>query len=249
MPVRPLIEFRNVELGYTRPILSEINFIVETGDFVGIVGPNGVGKTTFLRSVLGVLKPYSGDVITGGNDGQPIHFGYVPQRQVVDELFPLTVLDTVLMGRYRRIGLFRNPALADRERARECLANVGIEVLAERSYRELSGGQKQRTLLARALACEPTVLVLDEPTTDMDLPSERSIMELVATLHRDHHLTVLLVSHLLHVVVNYANRLAFVGEGRIRVQPTSEALTPENLSDLYGVPVFVGEVAGKKFVL
>lgn len=242
----PIIEFKKVILGYSRPILFDIDFTVNSGDFIGIVGPNGVGKTTFLKAVLGLLKPLEGEII---RHNKLIRFGYVPQRQVVDELFPLSVLDIVLMGRYSLVGLCRRPAKEDRQKALQCLAHVGIEKLASRSYRELSGGQKQRTLLARALACEPTILLLDEPTTDMDLPSEREIMELVEQLREQDNLTVLIVSHLLHVVVNSANRLAFVGRSKIQIQDKNEAITQENLSNLYGVPVYVGEIAGKKFVL
>lgn len=242
----PIIEFKKVILGYSRPILFDIDFTVNSGDFIGIVGPNGVGKTTFLKAVLGLLKPIEGEIIRHNN---LIRFGYVPQRQVVDELFPLSVLDIVLMGRYSLVGLCRRPSKEDRQKALQCLAHVGIEQLASRSYRELSGGQKQRTLLARALACEPTILLLDEPTTDMDLPSEREIMELVEQLREKENLTVLIVSHLLHVVVNSANRLAFVGRNKIQIQDKNEAITQENLSNLYGVPVYVGEIAGKKFVL
>lgn len=241
----PLIEFAHADLGYRRPVLSDVNLTVEEGDFLGIVGPNGAGKTTLLRTVLGTLKPLAGTVARRNG----IRFGYVPQRQVVDEVFPLSVLDIVLMGRYRHIGLCRRPSSVDSDYALSCLDNVGIADLARRAYRELSGGQKQRALLARALAAQPTVLVLDEPTTDMDLPSERSIMELVSRLSSERHLTVLIVSHLLHVIVNYANRIAFVGEGQMIVQDTAEAIRPGNLSRLYGIDVFVGEVEGRKFVL
>jgi ABC-type Mn2+/Zn2+ transport system ATPase subunit len=241
----PLLTFSHADLGYRQPVLRDVNLTVAEGNFLGIVGPNGAGKTTLLRTTLGTLKPLSGEVVRRNG----IRFGYVPQRQVVDEVFPLSVLDIVLMGRYQRVGLCRRPSRADRDYALSCLENVGIADLAKSAYRELSGGQKQRTLLARALAAEPTVLVLDEPTTDMDLPSERSIMELVNHLRKERNLTVMLVSHLLHVIVNYANRIAFVGDGKVTVQETAEAIRPENLSRLYGVAVLVGEVQGKKFVL
>ncbi|MCS6859769.1 MAG: ABC transporter ATP-binding protein [Abditibacteriales bacterium] len=241
----PLITFSHADLGYRRPVLRDVNVTVSEGDFLGIVGPNGSGKTTLLRAALGTLQPLSGTVTRRNG----IRFGYVPQRQVVDEMFPLSVLDIVLMGRYRHIGLCRRPSRADRDYALACLDNVGIADLAQRAYQELSGGQKQRALLARALAAQPTVLVLDEPTTDMDIPSERSIMELVSRLSSERHLTVLIVSHLLHVIVNYANRIAFVGEGQVIVQDTAEAIRPENLSRLYGIEVFVGEIEGRKFVL
>ena len=137
----------------------------------------------------------------------------------------------------------------DKGKALECLAHVGIEHLAHQSYRELSGGQKQRALMARALASGPTILLLDEPTTDMDLASERGIIELVEKLQQDNKLTVLIVSHLLHVVINSATKLAFVSYSKIKLQDKSEALTQENLSNLYGVTVYVGEINGKKFVL
>lgn len=243
---QPLIEFNNVALGYGYPILNNISFAIYKGDFLGIVGPNGVGKTTFLKGVLGLLKPIQGEIIYNKDE---VTFGYVPQRQVVDELFPLTVSDIVLMGRYRHIGFLRQPGKHDKEKVAECLLQVGIEDLTKKLYRELSGGQKQRVLLARALVREPSILLLDEPTTDMDLPSERGIMELIENLRSYKQLTILIVSHLLHVVINYANRLAFVGENKISVQDAIDALTPENLSSLYGVPVVVGEAGGKKFVL
>lgn len=240
-----LIEFNNVTLGYNRPLLFDINLSICKGDFIGIVGPNGAGKTTFLKAILGMVKPQQGKIVYC----KAISFGYVPQRQVVDELFPLSVLDIVLMGRYKQIGLIKHPKKEDKDKALECLDHVGIKYLAHQSYREISGGQKQRALLARALASNPTILLLDEPTTDMDLASERGIIELVEKLQQDNKLTILIVSHLLHVVINSATKLAFVSYNKIKLQDKFEALTQDNLSDLYGVPVSVGEINGKKFAL
>src|SRR5437870_12918214 len=143
-----LIVFENADLGYGRQrVLQGVNFDVIPGDFLGIVGPNGAGKTTMLKAILGLLKPISGRV-TVTSEG--LRIGYVPQRESVDTLFPLTVMDIVLMGRYTRLGPFGRPGTADKEFAMRALDHVGITKLAGRPYPNLSGGQKQRALIARA---------------------------------------------------------------------------------------------------
>src|ERR1041385_3074648 len=174
-----LIEFNHTDLGYGRNVvLRDIHFDIEQGDFLGIVGPNGAGKTTLLKAILGLLKPLSGQVSV---DAGGLRIGYVPQRESVDTLFPLTVMDIVLMGRYSRLGPFSRPGKMDHDLAMKALEHVGITNLAHRSYPNLSGGQKQRALIARALVGDPNLLILDEPTNGMDLVSERAIMELVRT--------------------------------------------------------------------
>jgi len=133
-------------------------------------------------------------------------------------------------------------------RAREALRRVGAEELADRPYRELSGGQKQRVLMARALASEPDVLLLDEPTTDMDVASQRAVLEFIKGLHEE-GMTVLLVSHMLEIVANYARKIAIIGEGRLHIGPREEILTSEGLSELYGVEVRVEELGDGKVVV
>src|SRR2546425_1241090 len=161
-----LIQFDKVDLGYgRRRVLTAIEFDVISGDFLGIVGPNGAGKTTLLKAILGLLKPMAGIV---ERPAEGLRIGYVPQRESVDTLFPLTVLDIVLMGRYTRLGPFGRPGKADRAEAMASLEHVGITNLAHRPYPNLSGGQKQRTLIARALVGDPNLLILDEPTNGMD---------------------------------------------------------------------------------
>jgi ABC-type Mn2+/Zn2+ transport system ATPase subunit len=242
-----LIALDRVALGYGRhTVLRDVGLTIAAGDFVGIVGPNGAGKTTLLRALLGALRPLSGTIRM--REGS-IVFGYVPQRQAVDETFPLTVAEMILMGRFARIGLWRRPGAADHRRVRESAEHVGITGLLDRRYRTLSGGQKQRTLIARALAAEPTVLVLDEPTNGMDLPAEHAIMELVRRLHDEDRLTVVMVSHLLNVVASYVARLAIVGDGRVDVGPVATMLTGERLTALYGTPVGVHRVGGATVVL
>jgi ABC-type Mn2+/Zn2+ transport system ATPase subunit len=241
------IEFDHVTLGYgQRAVLRDVGLEVAAGDFLGVVGPNGAGKTTLLKALLGTLRPMQGAIRI---PKQGVVFGYVPQRQAVDETFPLTVREMILMGRFARIGLFRRPRQDDHARVVESAEHVGIADLLDRRYRTLSGGQKQRTLIARALAAEPTILVLDEPTNGMDLPAEKAMMDLARRLHDEDRLTVIMVSHLLNVVASYVKRLAIVGDGRVEVGSVDTMLTGERLSALYGTDVRVHRLNGSTVVL
>src|SRR5688500_2067995 len=241
-----LVSFANATLGYgRRVVLSDLSFNLVEGDFLGMVGPNGAGKTTILRAILGTLKPLRGTVTHTPN----IRFGYVPQRDQVDYNFPLTVVDVVLMGRYDRIGLGRRPGAHDRDLACRALDHVGIEELADQPLSMLSGGQKQRTLIARALVGEPNVLVLDEPTSGMDLVSTTQILGLVRELHDRNNLTVLMVSHALNEVANYVERIALVINEGFRIGPTAEIMSPSVLSEIYGIPVEVDAFNGHRMVI
>ena len=241
-----LLTFEHVNLGYgKRTVLSNLNLALHNDDFLGIVGPNGVGKTTILKAMLGILKPLSGRVWKAPN----IRLGYVPQRQYIDEAYPLTALEVALMGRYPLLGIFGRPSRKDKEFVMECLDHAGIVDLADRPYRELSGGQKQRTLIARALATQPRALILDEPTNDMDIGSEHAIMELLKQLHNENGVSIVIVSHLLNVIVNYAERFALIDEGLRMVGSTGEVLSSQNLTGIYNVPVEVAEYKGRKVVL
>ena len=248
-PDAPLVRFVDVTLGYgRRTVMAGLNLHLDAGGYVGIVGPNGAGKTTLLRAILGTLKPLSGTVEYGK---RPMRFGYVPQAQTMDETFPLTALDIVLMGRYLNVGVIRRPGRADRERAMDALEQVGIPDLAGRMFREFSGGQRQRTLMARALASEPDILVLDEPTNDMDVAAEHATMDLVDRLHAERSLLVLMVSHLLNVVVNHVHDLAIVGAGNKHFEMgcVDDLVTPGHMEEIYGMRLAVGEVNGKRVVL
>jgi ABC-type Mn2+/Zn2+ transport system ATPase subunit len=241
----PFIQFRDAQLGYGRSqiVLRDVNLDIAKGEFLGIVGPNGSGKTTLLRTLLGLLKPVAGTVTIG--DGAPLHYGYVPQRETVDTLFPISVEEIVLMGRYGRIGAVRRPGRADREIARQCLEHVGAGGLAHRNYRDLSGGQKQRALIARALATQPDLLVLDEPTNGLDLASEHSLLDLTRTLHEEDRLTVILVSHFLANVANVSERIAIIAHGQVDVGTREEMLSSQRLSGLYDMPVLVEQIQGR----
>lgn len=238
-----ILAFEHADLGYgKRAILCDLDLTLDRGDFLGIVGPNGAGKTTILKAMLGILKPMAGHV-----QRKPgVRFGYVPQRQYLDEVFPFSVSDVALMGRYPLLGVFRRPSRRDRASVLKCLGHVGIADLAEKPYRELSGGQKQRTLIARTLAGEPEVLILDEPTNDMDIGGEHAIMELLRHLHDVGGLTIVMVSHLLNVVVNYAEKLIMIDGGLKMTGGTEEILSGKSLSDVYEAPVEVIHCKGRK---
>lgn len=241
------IELQGVVVGYQgRPVLPPVDLVVRPGMFLGVIGPNGSGKTTLVRTMLGLLPPLAGRIVF---DGEPPRFGYVPQRDAVDLGFPLTALEIALMGRYGRIPRGRAPSRQDRERALRALAEVGAAELADRLFQSLSGGQKQRVLIARALAGEPGVLVLDEPTTGMDLPSERATLDLVASFcARD--LAVVMVSHQLVAVADHASHLCLVsGVARpVEVGGRAEMLTGARLSRIYGQPVHVADDGGHTII-
>ena len=241
-----LMTFDDVTLGYgRRVVLSGLSFELRSGDYLGIVGPNGSGKTTLLHAILGQLRPQLGSVTMH----RRLNYGYVPQAQTMDDHFPLTAFDIVLMGRYRQLGLLRSPSKADREAAMNALDQVGVPDLAHRLFREFSGGQKQRTLMARALVGSPDALVLDEPTNDMDVAAEHATMELIDRLHEQHGILVLMVSHMLNVVANHVEHVAIVGDGRMEMGPVDKIVTSEFLTRLYGSTLEVAEVGGRRVVI
>jgi len=245
-----LIEITDATLGYGRTVVVRgVSLSIVEGDFFGIVGPNGAGKTTILRAILGVLRPMSGTVGIARPAGRPLRFGYVPQKESIDLILPYSVQEVVNMGRFRRIGLVRGLGRDDRSIVDRSLAHAGIQDLKQRRFRDLSGGQKQRTLIARALAAEPDVLILDEPTNGMDLSSRLAILELASTLRREDGLTVIMVTHLLDDVANHAETIALVEREFLVVGKREEVLTSERLSSLYRVPIRVVHDSGTTSII
>jgi manganese/zinc/iron transport system ATP- binding protein len=239
---RTLIRFRRAVLGYDgRPALPPVDLELFEGDFLGLVGPNGSGKTTILRAMMGLLKPMDGTVTF--ENAERLRFGYVPQRKSLDSGWPLRALDVVMMGLQDRIGFFRRPGSEHRCQALQAMEATGIEELAAVHFDALSGGQKQRTLIARALAGGPSVLLLDEPTAGMDLPSTRATLSVLRDLHRK-GITVVLVTHQLGDVANTTRRVGLLSEDGVLVGPNWDMLTSERLTALYGVPVRVFELNG-----
>jgi len=237
-----VVEFRDATLGYGRLIvLTGMTFSIRKGDFLGIIGPNGSGKTTVLRAILGMVKPFRGSITVG----EGLKFGYVMQRQSLDEIFPVTVSEVVSMGRLGKLGALRRFSKKDLDKIDSALSITGIADLRRKSYRELSGGQKQRVLVARALAFEPDVLLLDEPTNDLDIQAEEQIMSLVRHIHLCMGITIVLVSHLLNVVFNYVHRVIFLKDRKIRIYGRGEAMQQGLLSEIYETPVGVANVNGR----
>ncbi len=242
-----LVALHGAAIGYGgRAFLSGIDLAVSPGDFLALVGPNGGGKTTLLRALLGALPLVSGRRTLP----RPLRVGYVPQRDHVDSIWPLTAAEVALMGRTPALGPGRRPRAADRDAVARALDRVGIRGLAELRYGELSGGQRQRTLIARALAADPELLAVDEPTNGMDPAAELATMDVLRDLHRGGTLAVVMVSHRLEAVANYAATLAFVDKDKnlFRVGALDEMLRPEALGELYGRPVAVREEAGRRIV-
>ena len=224
----------DASFGYDRrPILTHVSLRVERGEFLALLGPNGAGKTTLLRGVLGLVPLLTGRV-EFGFDRVEHPPGYVPQKDSLDSIFPLTAHEVVLMGTYARIGPFHRVTRAHRRLAADALAQVGLTAIAEHPFWALSGGQKQRVLIARALAAEPEVLFLDEPTAGIDPGAATAIMEVIARLNRERGLTVLVVSHHLRLVRSLVNSVVWVDQGRALKGPTQEMLSAEHLERVFG---------------
>lgn len=241
-----IVRFQGVSLGYgKRLVLEGLTFEIRGGDFLGIIGPNGVGKTTLLRGILGLIRPRAGRISVTDR----LQYGYVMQRHFLDTMFPFTVKDVVRMGRLGRKRSWERLDQKDHRQVEEALEMSGFMDLRDQLWRELSGGQKQRTLIARALASQPDVLLLDEPTNDMDVKGENQVMGLVQDIQRKTRVTVVLVSHLLHVVLNYAERLMFLADRRGSIHSIEELVTNDLLSQIYGYPIRVGQSEGKRYLI
>lgn len=230
------IEVHDLTVAYRhRPVLWDIDLIIPEGQLVAVVGPNGAGKSTLIKAILGLVPLASGTVRIYG---RPISQGrrsiaYVPQRSSVDWDFPTNALDVVLMGRYGHLPLFARPRRRDREIARQCLAKVGMLDFADRQISQLSGGQQQRVFLARALAQQTRLYLMDEPFEGVDAATERAIVDLLREL-RAQGATVVAVHHDLQTVPEYFDSVLLLNLRMIAFGPVETTFTPENLSKTYG---------------
>ena len=230
--VAPAVEIHGLDFSYGRhPVLRNVDIAISDGSFVSIVGPNGGGKSTLLKLILGLLRPDRGQVRVLGES--PVRarrrVGYMPQHAHVDPQFPVTVTDVVLMGRLgpgRRVGPYRR---RDRDIVLQALAETNAADLSHRRFSDLSGGQRQRVLIARALACEPDMLLLDEPTASLDPGVQDDLFELLNRLNT--RMTVVLVSHDVGVVSQYVDKILCVSG---QVEEHDSSAISGALADLYG---------------
>lgn len=234
--MNPTIQVQDVSFRYTTPpVLEHINLVVEKSEFLGLVGPNGGGKSTLLKLILGLLKPTSGGVTVLGYPPEKgrEHIGYVPQFAAFARDFPISVKDTVLLGRLGKTRVLGGYTKKDKAKAQAAMTQAHILELKDRPIETLSGGQLQRVLVARALACEPQILLLDEPTSNIDLRGEEDIFDLFRQLNET--LTIVLVSHDIGFISRYVDRVACLNRTLVCHEP--ESISGGVIQQLYGAPI------------
>lgn len=234
-PGNSVIEVRDLTVAYNEsPVLWDVDLDIEPGKATAIVGPNGAGKSTLLKAILGLVPIAAGATRVYGAHLDTVRnrVAYIPQRGTVDWDFPTNALDVVTMGRYGRIGWFRRPGKADRAIAEACLDKVGMGQLARRQISQLSGGQQQRVFLARALAQEADLYLMDEPFAGVDAVTERAIVQLLHDV-RDAGKTVVAVHHDLESVTAYFDNVVLLNVRLIESGPVSRVFTEENLRRTY----------------
>jgi ABC-type Mn2+/Zn2+ transport system ATPase subunit len=235
-----LIEAEGLVLGYgRRRILADVSLRILQGEYWCILGPNGEGKTTLLRAILGLLRPLGGRLRLHPDIADRRRIGFVPQRCELNPALPITVREFISLG---TVGIPMGGA-ERKIRMAETLARVGLAGLERRSYWSLSGGQRQRTHLARALVRRPTLLILDETTAGLDFSIEEAFLGSLGRMHREEGITVLVVTHDLEVAREHATHAALVHGGRVRSGPCGEVLTAGSIQDAYGVEDRAGAAA------
>ena len=239
------IEVKNLSFSYgDRPVLHDISFSVGKGEFLSILGPNGVGKSTLFRCVLGLLSGYTGQVLVDGVDSRSFsvreaarHIAYIPQSS--RSIFNYSVFDIVLMGRTSGLATFSSPGEADKELCAWAMEKVGITRLADRCFHRLSGGEQQLVLIARALVQKAPVLMLDEPTANLDFGNQLLVLEQARSLAREGY-TVIQTTHHPEQSYLFSDRILAIQAGRVLTEGTpKEVLTRETIRALYGVDVDV----------
>lgn len=236
MSHKPALEVHNLTVSYNRkPVLWDVDFKLPARKIIGIVGPNGSGKTTLLKAIMGLLKPDSGYAEIFG---KPLHsirerVAYVPQRESVDWDFPASVMDIVLMGRYRKNNLFKRLTSEDKRLATEALEKVNILEFAHRQISQLSGGQQQRVFIARSLVQQADIYLMDEPFVGVDAATEASILHVLSEM-REQGKTVVIIHHDLQTAQAYFDWIVLLNTRIVAYGPADKVFTEENLHSAYG---------------
>ncbi len=232
----PVLEIHDLTVSYDKkPVLWDIDLSVPKGKVIGIIGPNGAGKSTLIKAIMGLIPMSSGYIKLFDEklDAVRDHISYVPQRESVDWDFPTSVKEVVLMGRYGKLGLFRRPRKADIEVAMDSLRKVGMEAYAERQISQLSGGQQQRIFLARALAQQADLYLMDEPFAGVDAATEKAIIRLLREMAAQNK-TVVAVHHDLQSASKYFDWIILLNLRLVASGPTEDVFTPDLLQETYG---------------
>ncbi|GAB4245441.1 MAG: manganese ABC transporter ATP-binding protein MntB [Ekhidna sp.] len=232
----PALEIHDLTVSYDKkPVLWGIDFSIPKGSLCGIIGPNGAGKSTLIKAIMGLIESNSGYVKVFNQELDDVRkkVSYVPQRESVDWDFPASVLDVVLMGRYPRLGLFKNPRKADRDAAMKALEMVGMDKYSHRQIAQLSGGQQQRVFLARALTQNADIYFLDEPFAGVDAATEKAIVKILQDLSKEGK-TIIVVHHDLQSVETYFDWVILLNLRLVASGPTKDVFTPTLLEETYG---------------
>ena len=249
------VRFDHVTVAYQQSVgIEDVSFGLNQGEFLGIIGPNGSGKTTLLRAVLGLVMPASGSVTVLGASGRALthvrsRIGYVPQRRALDPQFPISVREAVVMGLYTKLGSFGQLTADDRRRVEAALVSVGLIDSADHVAGHLSGGQQQRLLIARALVQEPRIMLLDEPTSAVDVATRSAIVDLVRRLHAERGLTTLYVTHDINEVMPCVDKVLYINRTVRAFGSCAQVLNRETLESLYGSRVVFAEDGGRRYVI
>ena len=245
----PALEIHDLTVSYQkRPVLYGVDMTVPAGSMVGIIGPNGAGKSTLIKSVMGLVQFSDGWVKVFGENliNNISRVGYVPQRESVDWDFPVSVIDVVLMGCYGRLGLIRRPGKEEKDKAYAALKKVGLEAYEKRQIANLSGGQQQRVFLARALAQESDLYLMDEPFAGVDAATESAIVELLREI-RDQGKTLIVVHHDLGTAREYFDMMLLLNMRVVAFGKTKEVFTGDLLQKTYGGRLTVLSEIAEKF--
>jgi len=243
-----MIDLRSISFRYRQDwVFQDISLGIERGEFIGVIGPNGSGKSTLLKTLCRLLSPQKGEVLLNSTPLKDMKQGEIARKiavvpQEAYSLFPFRVVEMVLMGRSPYLGHLMFEGSKDLEIAKKAMDWTEILPISERAIDELSGGERKRVFIARALAQEPEVILLDEPTANLDIHHQVDFLDLILSLNREKGLTIIMASHDLNIASEYCDRLILLQGGRIfKIGSPREVITRENIEEVYGCEVWVDE--------